>query len=634
MCGIAGIVRNDGRPIDGSRIRRMTERLTFRGPDGGGTHMSDGVGLGHRRLSIIDLSDAARQPMHNEDGSVHLVVNGEIYNFAPLRDELQQSGHTFHSHSDSEVLIHGYEQWGVDGLLSRVRGMYAFVIVDERRGETHLARDPLGKKPLFFRWRDGELVFASTAGAIVAAEGEVPEIDLTAVHDLLWHLYIPGPRTIFRDVEKVAPGTVITVGAGGQRRDRRYWRPDFLNPEEGVSSEDWLDRTDLVLRKAVERRFISDVPVGVLLSGGVDSSLITALAAQTVGHVKTFSVATEDPKWDESRYARAVAEKYHTEHHELPVRGSIRSDLTVLIGSMGEPLGDASAANLFAISKLARRDVTVVLTGEGGDEVFGGYTHYWGYYYAGRLRRAIPYALRPSVARVAEWMRSSKGFIRRGGSLLRMATVPIEESYRNIGRILVEPVRSSLFTREFLAGIEGHDATAHYAAAFNGNGHGTLVDQAMQAQMITLLPDDYLAKADLATMGAGLEARCPFLDLEVVELAMRMPARIRFRNGEPKGLLRELARRHVPPFVVDRPKQGFVAPVGMWLREQWADIIDEFILGPHVERRGWFRREALEQLVREHRAGVDRAYLLWTLMVLEMWIRIAVDGSLERGDEL
>jgi asparagine synthase (glutamine-hydrolysing) len=631
MCGIAGVVRTAGGTVDPQRIRRMASALDFRGPDGEGAWIGEGASLGHRRLSIIDLSDAGRQPMHNEDGSIHLVANGEIYNFAALRAELELAGHVFTSHSDSEVLIHGYEEWGLDGVLARIRGMYAFAIVDERKHEVHLARDPLGKKPLFFQWRNGELSFASTTLAIAAGLENMPEIDLTAVHDLLWHLYIPAPRTIFHGIEKVLPGHVLTFNRRGDRRERKHWSPDFLHPIEGISSEAWLSLTEDALLEAVRRRFISDVPVGVLLSGGVDSSLITALAARAVGRVKTFSVASQDPKWDESRFARIVADHCGTEHQELAVRGSIRSDLTALVSSMGEPLGDASAANLYAISKLARRDVKVVLSGDGGDEVFGGYSHYWGYYHAGRLRSLLPAPLRPRLASAADWLRTQRAPIRRAGSLLRMASAPVEESYRTIGRILVEPIRSRLFTPRFSAALAGHDPTAHYVAAFEGQTQGAPVDRVMQVQMQTLLPDDYLAKADLATMAVGLEARSPFLDLDVVELAMRIPARIRFRKGEPKGLLRELARRHVPPSVIDREKQGFVAPVGIWIRDEWPDLIDEFVLGPHVERRGWFNRDALERMVREHRAGEDRAYLLWTLLVLEMWLRIA-EGTLKRGD--
>ena len=628
MCGICGIFRPDGGLVDAARVAAMRDVMAMRGPDGQGLHHGPGFALGHRRLSIIDLSDAGCQPMANEDGTVQLVFNGEIYNFTEMRPALEAAGHHFHSRTDSEVLVHGYEEWGIEGLLRRIRGMFAFAIVDSARGELHLARDPLGKKPLFFRHIDGELVFASSARALAKALPPTPCVDLTAVHDLLWHLYIPGPRTIFEGVEKLPPGHALTLGQGGVRRDFAHWQPDFLHPEHGVDDEEWLSRIESALTQAIRRRLVADVPVGVLLSGGVDSGLVTALAARVAGPIKTFSVTTQDPTLDESVYARAIAERYATEHHALPVRGDVRDGLPQLVAAMGEPLGDASAANLFAIAQLARQSVTVVLTGDGGDEGFGGYSHYGAYYQAGRWQSRLPAPLLPPLEALGHRLGRGRGLVRRAGTFLRLTGAPVQKSFPAGARNLKEEIRTALFTAEAWEVLRQHDATAHYAAAINATSgaRAPIVDRVMQAQMQTLLPDDYCTKVDVATMAVSLEARCPFLDVDVIELAMKIPAAARFRGGEPKSLLRHLARRLLPVETVDRRKMGFRAPVGHWLRHDWPDLVDDLILGPHVEERHWFRRDTLQRLVTEQRQGVNHDYLLWNLLILEMWLRQTEGG--------
>jgi asparagine synthase (glutamine-hydrolysing) len=633
MCGICGIFCPDGRPVAPERVERVREAMRPRGPDDCGLEHGPGFVLGHRRLSILDLSAAGHQPMSNEDGSVLIVFNGEIYNFVDLRAELALRNHVFRSRTDTEVLVHGYETWGIEGLVRRIRGMYAFAIVDSARREIHLVRDPLGEKPLFFRWSGGELAFASSARALVQGLPATPAVDPLAVDDLLWNLYVPGRRSIFAGVEKLLPGYGWSLGRDAQPREWCHWQPDFFHPEHDVREEAWLERIEDTLSTAVKRRMVADVPVGVLLSGGVDSSLVTALAAKAVGQVKTYSVANEDPARDESAYARAVAQRYHTDHHVLPVRSSIRRDLTRLVAGMGEPMGDASAANLFAIAQLARQSVTVVLMGDGGDEAFGGYTEFFAAYYAEKVGRFLPGIIRPLATRSADLLRRGPGIARRAGTFLRIACRPLRETVGSSVNLDLCG-RETLYTPEFRAVLQHRhpgeyrqDLLAHMPAA-------SMVDRLMQTHLQTVLADDFLPKVDLATMSAGLEARCPFLDLDVVELGMRIPAAMRFRGMEPKGLLRKLARRHLPREVVNRRKQGFSAPVGMWVSGDWTDLIEGLLLGPEIRSRGWFRRDAIQQLVREHRQGKDHAYLLWTLLILEIWLRIVVDGSLSPGDIL
>lgn len=625
MCGICGIYR-PGAAVDPARVAAMRELMPFRGPDGAGVSHGAGYALGHRRLSIIDLSEAGRQPMTNEDGSIELVLNGEIYNFAELRPALERAGHRFASRTDTEVIIHGYEEWGLEALLRRIRGMYAFAIVDKNRNEIHIARDPLGKKPLYFRHQNGELLFASNVRAIVRALPQPPDVDVTAVHDLLWHLYIPGPRTIFEGIEKLPGGHAATFDGRGARHEIEYWRPDFSRPDHGPDEEEWLREVERVLTIAVERRLVSDVPLGVMLSGGVDSSLVTAITTKIAGRVKTFAVASDDKSIDESHWAAIVARHCGSEHHELKVDADVRGTLPQLVAAMGEPLGDASAANLFAISRVARQHVTVALTGDGGDEAFGGYQHFIAAHLGDRARRFIPDAARPLLVAAGRTLQRFPVPIRRAGTLIRITGETAEQYFESFGRIIDEPTRASLFTESARERLRGHDPVAHYRSALAETRATLDADRLMEVQMQTLLPDDYLAKADVGTMAASLEGRAPFLDVDLVELASRIPSRIRFRANEPKGLLRELARRHVPREVVDRRKQGFVAPVGAWLRESWRDLVDDVVLGSNVERRGLFRREALQSAVDAQRAGRGGDYVIWSLLVLELWLRMTVDG--------
>jgi len=625
MCGIAGIFRTDDGSIDAARVVRMRDAMAYRGPDASGLSQGPGFVLGHRRLSIIDLSDQGKQPMTNEDGSIEVVLNGEIYNFADLRPELEHKGHRFKSRTDTEVLLHGYEQWGIRELLARIRGMYAFAIVDRERHELHLARDPLGKKPLFFCLAENELAFASSARALAEGLSLKPEVNPAAIDSLLTYSYIPGPGTIFQGVEKLLPGHGLSLGKDAKRSEFVHWAPDFLHPQEDVGEQEWLERTEEVLLQAVRRRMVADVPLGILLSGGVDSSLIAAMVARLSPETRCFSVASEDKALDESRFARMVAEHCGLAHEVLPVDGNFRGRLIPLIMSMGEPLADASAINVCAIAEKARQFVTVVLTGDGGDEGFGGYGQFFAYYYADRLRKFSPGPIRFALGAAGELLKNCHGKLHRAGTLFRLASQPLKETLF-AESCLPASFRSELYTERFREALGNTDVRQHYFNALPPDTDAASVNRVMQTRLLTVLPDDYLAKVDGGTMGFNLEARSPFLDIDVVELGMRIPAHVRFLKGEPKSVLRHLARKHLPKECVDRPKQGFVAPVGMWLRREWADLVDELVLGPHVEQRGWFRREALQQLVTEHRNAVDHAYLLWALMVLELWLRV-VEGQ-------
>jgi asparagine synthase (glutamine-hydrolysing) len=611
----------------------MRDVMSYRGPDATGLTSGPGYALGHRRLAIIDLSERGTQPMANEDGSVETVFNGAIYNFAELKNELVKKGHRFKSETDTEVLVHGYEQWGLHELLQRIRGMYAFAILDQNLRQLHLARDPLGKKPLYFKHTKKEVVFASSARALAFGVDPAPEIDTVAVCHLLWDLYIPGPRSIFVGVEKVSPGSAVSIGPEGCRREVTHWHADFLNPELRLDDGEWLEESERVLETAVKRRLVADVPVGVLLSGGIDSSLVTVMAARHTKKVQTFSVATEHPDLDETRFAQAVADRYGTDHHVLAVRSNIREDLGRLVAAMGEPLGDASAANVFAIAQQAREYVTVVLTGDGGDEAFGGYTHYLAYFIADQLRRIVPTMLNHRLVQLGDLLRANgPGVMHRLGTVMGLAGEPFRQGLFAKSMAMNTETLDQLCTPEFKERLGAEAINAHYLRALPKSTSRETVNDVMQVRLKTILADDYLPKVDGSTMAASLEARSPFLDVDVMNVAMRIPANCRFRGGHAKSVLRRLALKHVPSQCVRRRKQGFVAPVGSWLRNDWPDLVDEVILGPQIERRGWFRRETLCRVVNEHRNGADHGYLLWSLLVLELWIRMTVERSLSAAD--
>ncbi len=399
-----------------------------------------------------------------------------------------------------------------------------------------------------------------------------------------------------------------------------------------MSDEERLGRIEDSLTTAVKRRLVADVPVGVLLSGGVDSSLVTAIAAKLKAGIQTFAVKTEDPKLDESEFAAAVAAHCGTAHTELAVRGNVRSGLSRLIAAMGEPLADASAANVFAIAEKAREHVAVVLTGDGGDEAFGGYRHYLAWYVAGRISTMWSGLLRYPLWAITRIPGNSSGPLHSARTLYRLASTPIERTLSAQSMAMELSTRAALYTREFGETLQKHHPSDHSLSLLPPANGDLAVDRVMETQARSVLPDDYLTKVDNATMAVSLEARCPFLDLDVFELGMRIPADARFRGGKPKSLLRTLAERYVPRQCVRRRKRGFVAPVANWLRRDWPDLVDDLILGPQIEQRQWFRREALQTIVDEHRGGRNHGYLLWGLMVLELWVRMACERTLQAAE--
>lgn len=632
MCGIAGHV---GVSSSRERLSAALGRMLHRGPDQYGETYDREVALGHRRLSIIDLSDAGRQPMTNEDGTLWLVFNGEIYNFQDLRQQLVDR-HTFRSATDSEVLLHGYEQWGIDGLLRRIRGMFAFAIWDATRGELHLARDHLGKKPVFYSTRGGGLAFASTLPALLELIDETPPVSSTAIVEFLLHTWIPAPGTIFEGVWKLPAGCRLEYRPGGTPRVIRYWSPPPFR-HESRSEHDWLEEIDALLREAVRERLVADVPVGAFLSGGVDSSLVVAhMAALSKTPVVTVSMGFPQEEFSELRHARSVARFLGTIHHEHVLEQSTASVLPALTYHYGEPFGDHSALPTYFLAQFARRHVKVVLTGDGGDESFAGYRSYLAVAIAQALHR-VPGMSSGQVARLLTIPGSVGGrFVRR----LRW----VAEIARGInGTYVFDPTGTRTFrshvehilTKELLDLAARHSIDGRFRELWNDVGSRDWVDRALHVDLLTVLPDDFLVKVDVATMAHSLEARCPLLDVRLVELARRIPARLKLRGFETKHLLKRLASRYLPREVIYRPKQGFSLPTSHWLRSEMGELLEPILLSSAARRRPYFRPDAVATMIAEHRQGhADHGQRLWLLLILELWFRMFIDRDLRPEDHL
>lgn len=634
MCGICGMANWDGSEVDKDLLLAMRDLMVARGPDDRGLHLEPQVGLGHRRLSIIDLSQAGHQPMANEDETVWLVFNGEIYNFMELREVLAAAGHRFRSRTDTEVLIHGYEEWGIDGLADRIKGMFAVAIWDRQVRALHLLRDHVGKKPLFYRYHQDRLVFGSDIKCVWLSAGRSLPIDETALDEYLYYYFITQQRSIFRGVMKLPPGHRATVSQAGVSV-RRFWSPDYSRKAQR-SADEWLDGIDHYLHQAVQRRLVSDVPLGAFLSGGVDSSVVCAVMAdESTSAPKTFSVGFDNaPAHDERQHARTVARHIGSEHSELVAASDVFARLPAIVWQYGEPFGDSSAMPTYLIAEAARQHVSVVLTGDGGDEAFAGYDRH---ITAGRDRR---WAWMPDLLRrriLPQIAGHITGFLPESLLAQRLATAARYGAGTRdalAGNICWwDGLRTQLYTKEWGARVGDWQpvvAQEQLLAELNGP---TQVDRALQYILTVRLPSDYLAKVDVATMAHSLEARCPFLDVDLLEFAATIPADILIEGKIGKALLKRYATRLIPRDVIYRPKQGFALPLGDWLRTRYSGLLRNMLLSPPACDRGYFRNEMVASLLDQHLSGqADHTHRLWTLLVFEIWNRLFVDGSL-RPDE-
>ncbi|MSO55898.1 MAG: asparagine synthase (glutamine-hydrolyzing) [Acidobacteria bacterium] len=624
MCGIAGLVHFDGRPVDEGVLRQMCQALRHRGPDdegwiawpagGAATSGRAAAGLGNRRLSIIDVQ-GGHQPIANETGEIWTVLNGEIYNFAGLRCTLEKRGHRFSTKSDTEVVTHAYEEFG-DACVEHFDGMFALAIWDGPRDRLLLARDRFGKKPLCYHAAGPDFAFASELQALLVVPGVGREIDRDALGDYLAYMAVPAPRTIYRDVRKLPPAHVLVADRQGVRI-QRYWSLAY-EPKLQIGEDEAVERVRELLGEAVRKRLVGEVPLGAFLSGGVDSSAVVALMARASGRpVKTFSIGFDDPRYNELSHARRVAEAFNCEHHEFVVRPDVLEMLPAMVRHFGEPFADSSAIPSWYLAKLTREHVTVALNGDGGDEVFAGYGRHLANNLAERWSR-VPEALRRPTERLA----CTRLLAGLGGSrAARFATsagMSRADRYRAWAGVF-----SADLVRELSDTVPPEEPVVprEFAAA----GNLDAVDAMLAVDTRFYLPTDLLPKADITSMAHSLEVRSPLLDRDLAEFVASLPSTLKLRRLTTKYLLKKAASGMVPAVNLRRPKRGFAVPIAQWLRRDLRDFASDHLRPSRLAAAGMFRQQAIDGLLDAHLSGArDYAHHLWVLLMLELWHRTFV----------
>jgi asparagine synthase (glutamine-hydrolysing) len=635
MCGIAGVVSlGGGLQTDVEVAKRMASTLHHRGPDHLGAWMapSGRCALGHSRLRVIDLS-TGDQPVGNEDGTVQVILNGEIYNFGELRKELVELGHTFHTRSDTEVIAHGYESWGAS-VVERLEGMFSFALWDENAARLVLARDRTGKKPLYFQRSPRGVVFGSEMKAVLAHPQVSSQVDRGAIPLFLVYGYVPGAQTVYSEIAKLPPATVAVLEGDGSWEERQFWRARFSGrPERGAgrapSAAEAIKGVRDRLGSAVGCRLESDVPLGAFLSGGVDSTAVVALMARASDRpVRTFSIGFKDhPRYDETAVARRSAALFGCDHTEHKVGPQSIDLVDRLVAHYDEPFGDSSAIPTYIVSRLAREHVTVALTGDGGDELFAGYLRFQG----ARVAESLPsWASRlggvaarmiPHHADFRSLQRRTKRF------LLAAASSPAERWLRWIGYLDLDLDR---VLASSATPAQKSDLLASFRSAFSAaeGPDATSLSRALSVNFETYLPEDLLVKADRCSMAHGLELRSPFLDTALIEYAATLPDRMKIRGGTFKWVLKEAVRGLVPDEVLNRRKMGFGIPLPEWLRGPWRPLLEDRLLAPNARVREWIRPEALQALAGSHLNGsADNSHQLWALLTLDAWMNRQAEES-------
>ncbi|HYX29509.1 MAG TPA: asparagine synthase (glutamine-hydrolyzing) [Pyrinomonadaceae bacterium] len=627
MCGITGIVRSDGAPVDRELLARMNEAIRHRGPDEDGFYFNDGVALAMRRLAIIDLK-SGQQPIHNADRTKWIVYNGEIYNYRELRKDLETRGHRFYTDSDTEAIVHAYDEYGTD-CPKYLRGMFALAIWDERDKSLFLARDRVGKKPLLYAQLNGEFVFGSEFMALLQHPRLSRDVNYEAIHHYLSYICVPAPLTAFRAIRKLEPGHWL-LWKNDEIKLERYWQIDFSN-KIAIDEDEAGERAVELLREAVRVRLMSEVPLGAFLSGGIDSSAVVALMAQeSAAKVKTFSVGFEEQDFSELHHARRVAEFVGTDHHEFIVKPDAMEILPTLVEHYGEPFADSSAIPSYYVSRETRRHVTMALNGDGGDECFAGYERYAGMNMAQRYVKLLPAAIREGVvrniARALPQVQSRKHPVRKAQRFLDAASLtPVERYFRWI-TAFDESAKQNLYSEEFRHRTAGYSTIGFIEPWFaKANGAG-IVDATLLTDTMTYLPNDLLVKMDIASMTVSLEARSPFLDHHLMEFAASLPERLKLRGMTTKYLLKRVLKKFVPEENLTRAKMGFGIPVGQWFRGSMKSFLRDTLLSDKALSRGLFDDDRVRQMVDQHIAGkVDHDQRLWSLLMLELWFERFID---------
>lgn len=620
MCGICGIYNLDGRPVDRNLLARMNSTLAHRGPDDEGYYVDEGIGLGHRRLSIIDLS-TGQQPIFNEDKTKAIVFNGEIYNFAELRNELEKQGHRFETKTDTEVILHGYEQWGTD-CVSHLRGMFAFTIWDKRKKSLFLARDRLGKKPLYYFVDGKRLLFASELKAILEDETVPREINLEGLSDYLSFGYVPAPKTIFKGISKLLPGHIF-LHEKDQVSIKKYWDLQF-RPKQDVSIDQYCDAILEALKESVKMRLVSDVPLGAFLSGGIDSSAIVALMASLKKEpVITNSIGFTEKEFDELGYAKETAEYFKTDHREYTVSPEAVEIVKKLSWHFDEPFADSSSIPTYYVSKMTRQSVTVALSGDGGDENFGGYRRYYFDRLENEIRNFIPQPIRSyligNIARLypkADWLPQ----VFRAKTLLTNISKDPVNGYFNSMSLFLPPMKEKLLSGDFKADLKGYDSAGVFRDYYKNADTDDALSRTQYIDFKTYLVDDILTKVDRASMANSLEVRVPLLDHKFVELVAQIPSNLKLNGRTSKYVFKKAISGLLPNDIMNRQKMGFVIPVGRWLRKEIRKTAEETLFNQQSEAKSLFNEKYVKWLWDQHLSGLrDFTQPLWTLLMFQLW---------------
>lgn len=623
MCGLTGILFADKhRLVDENVLRSVANQIAHRGPDAYGSYAQNGVGLAHLRLSIIDL-EGGDQPIGNEDGSVQIVFNGEIYNYQELRSRLISRGHTFKTQSDTEVLVHLYEENG-PGFVRELRGMFAFALWDSKRERMILGRDRVGQKPLYYYQDHEKLVFASELKAILAYPGIPRELNLEALEDYLTFGVVPGHQSIFNNIHKLRPAEFLVI-------DRRKWRAQNVNywrlltdSDDSLSEKQWIQEIREKLHETVKTHRISDVPVGAFLSGGLDSSAVTAaLATTSAEQLTTFSIGFQEKEFSELEYARKISERYGTKHIEEIVSPEAATSLTDLVKYYDEPFADHSAIPTMHVARLASQHVKVVLSGDGGDEAFGGYSRYAHDLKEARIRRFLPWPVRnyllSPLANLWPKMDWLPRFLRLKTALTNLS-MDGGQAYANTISIFRNPIRRRLFHPDIQAALSGYTPETQIWRGYGVPG-GDALKGMTSADIHMLLPDDYLTKVDRASMAYGLEVRPPLVDHEFLELAARIPSSLKIKHGKTKWIFKKMCEGWLPDEIIHRPKQGFEIPIDQWLRGPLREVFEETVLSPGAYVSRYLDVELIRKLYHAHLRKIgNNGVMLWSLLVLGVWM--------------
>jgi len=625
MCGIAGIAVFGDMPSPSYQVlKRMCDTIIHRGPDEEGMDIRDGVAMGMRRLSIIDLSGGS-QPIFNEDLTIRVVYNGEIYNFMELRKELESCGHHFKTNTDTEVIVHAYEEYGKD-FPNYLNGMFAFSLHDMRKRKLFLVRDHIGIKPLFYSFNRKHVVWGSEIKALLASNLIERELNIDAVGQFLAWEYIPGEATLFKSILKLEPAKLIEIDLNHPVcKPETYW--DVPHTEEILNRkiEEWEEEVDQKIRQCVKRQLVSDVPLGAFLSGGVDSSLVVS----AMGDARTFSIGFDDPTYNELKWARKVADHLNVKHIDDIIKPDIENLFERLMVFMDDPIGDFSIFPTYIVSHHARKNVTVALSGDGGDELFGGYENYVA------DQKAHQYALIPALIRhtfIEPFVKSfkprpaKKGFINKAIRFVEGLEQP-EDLFHTRWRIFTgNGFREKVFTTDALNELTTSEAV-HIRRLFRQAGDRQPLNKCLYVDLKSYLCDNCLVKIDRMSMAVSLEARVPLLDKELVELAFRIPENLKIAKGKTKVLLKKIAARHVPNECVYRPKEGFSIPIKNWLKTRLRPLMEELLNSKDIEREGLFQPASIEKLKHEHISGMNNhSHILWSLMVFQDWRRRWLEG--------